>query len=316
MLLDILFFYLLISHFSLNLVYSSYSSYSSTSIESNIFSSEDYKHAYGSFLEDLVPTITSNKQEQCQGNKTLKNLDLKYLEKLTFKSLPFGGTGIVSQPRKMITGLLTKAALALPEGDIVETGCFIGTSAALMMDLIINFDNCNTKLLWVFDSFEGLPELSVKDASNDRRHKFTASMEVFKSNLQNISVYHPDKIVITKGWFNQTLPFSPVEKISFLRLDGDLYQSTWDALEALYERVVPGGYIYIDDYGSFKGCKKAVDEFRKMYHIYEPFNFVKERFDTYRSIHFEAVWWMKRREQHLRSKHNRTHNPKRQQINN
>lgn len=63
--------------------------------------------------------------------------------------------------------------------------------------------------------------------------------------------------------FNETLPAAPIDKVAYLRLDGDLYVSTRDALEALYHKVSPGGVIYVDDYGSFKGCKAAVDEFRQ-----------------------------------------------------
>ena len=57
------------------------------------------------------------------------------------------------------------------------------------------------------------------------------------------------------GWFNETCSQSPVSAISLLRMDGDLFESTWDVLVALYDRVLPGGFIYVDDYGGYNGCQ-------------------------------------------------------------
>jgi len=98
------------------------------------------------------------------------------------------------------------------------------------------------------------------------------------------------------GWFNETLPPDGLGRISFLRLDGDLYASTRDALSALYPLVAPGGIVYSDDYGSFSGCARAIDEylarqpgprvrFRK---IYEQSSMLPSA-----QKHFEALWWVK-----------------------
>ena len=69
---------------------------------------------------------------------------------------------------------------------------------------------------------------------------------------------------ISRGWFKDTLPTAPIESIAVLRLDGDYYESTRDALTNLYDKVSVGGYVIIDDYGedSWTSCRKAVDEFR------------------------------------------------------
>jgi hypothetical protein len=84
------------------------------------------------------------------------------------------------------------------------------------------------------------------------------SQDLFENNLKMNNVWNDDILQISKGYFNITLPISKVQDISFLRLDGDLFISTWDALENLYHKVVPGGYIYVDDYGSFEGCRLAI----------------------------------------------------------
>ena len=63
------------------------------------------------------------------------------------------------------------------------------------------------------------------------------------------------------GWFNETLPLAPVGRIALLRLDGDMYSSTMTALQALYPKVEPSGFLIIDDYGWWIQCKHAVDTF-------------------------------------------------------
>jgi O-methyltransferase len=79
-----------------------------------------------------------------------------------------------------------------------------------------------------------------------------------------------DRVRFLKGWFRDTLPSAPVDTIALLRLDGDLYESTMDALTALYDKVVDGGFVLVDDYGDFPPCRKAVDEFRQQRGIAEP----------------------------------------------
>jgi len=67
--------------------------------------------------------------------------------------------------------------------------------------------------------------------------------------------------------FRDTLPVAPIRKLAILRLDGDMYASTMDALNALYAKVSKGGYVIVDDYNCWPHCKKAVDEFRTAHGI-------------------------------------------------
>lgn len=78
-----------------------------------------------------------------------------------------------------------------------------------------------------------------------------------------------------------------------MRLDGDLYESTKDALEILYDKVAIGGYIYVDDYGSFDGCKRAIDEFRTKRGVTDPMSIVIENTNAELNPMYEAVWWKK-----------------------
>lgn len=77
--------------------------------------------------------------------------------------------------------------------------------------------------------------------------------------------YDPGFLHFLKGWFQETMPkdSSQISQIAILRLDGDWYDSTRVCLEFLYDKVVPGGFVIIDNYGAYEGCRKAVAEFRQ-----------------------------------------------------
>lgn len=98
------------------------------------------------------------------------------------------------------------------------------------------------------------------------------------------------RLQVREGWFNDTTKkaSAEIEQIALLRLDGDLFVSTWDPLINLYDKVTPGGYIYVDDYGSFKGCHEAINRFRYERRIYETMHWIREPSGV-----VEAVWWQK-----------------------
>lgn len=162
--------------------------------------------------------------------------------------------------------------------------------------MLLRFDNCQRKF-WGFDSFAGLPN-NITNADGvwgvaGKGGDMAVSQERFEGNMKRWGAWNDSRIVISKGYFSETLPMSRVDKISFLRLDGDIFVSTWEALEFLYHKVVSGGYIYVDDYGSFEGCREAVDKFRVKHQIYEPLRYVREE-NQIKYIMFEAVWWKKK----------------------
>ncbi len=71
------------------------------------------------------------------------------------------------------------------------------------------------------------------------------------------------------GWFRDTLPAAPIERLAVLRLDGDLYQSTLESLTHLYPKLSQGGYVIVDDYGAVPACRKAVEDYRSKQGIRE-----------------------------------------------
>jgi O-methyltransferase len=76
--------------------------------------------------------------------------------------------------------------------------------------------------------------------------------------------------IFSKGWFKDTLPTAPIERLAILRLDGDMYSSTMDTLVSLYPKLSRGGFVIIDDYGALETCRKAVADFRESNKINDP----------------------------------------------
>lgn len=122
------------------------------------------------------------------------------------------------------------------------------------------------RTVWVADSFQGLPAPvlppDVALGLDLSREKFP-SLAIDEETVRRAFSAHDlldDQVRFLKGWFAHTLPTAPIERLALLRVDGDLYSSTRDALDALYDRVSPGGFVIVDDY-FLPNCRKAVDEF-------------------------------------------------------
>jgi hypothetical protein len=163
--------------------------------------------------------------------------------------------------------------IAVP-GNFVEMGVAKGGCAALMGAVAFEMV-AFSRSLWLFDSFEGLPEPTVKDFERPASQKTGVHVRPLSKGsclgtLQEVQElllghcgYPKDRVVFVKGWFQETLPVKAQEigPIAILRIDGDWYESTLCCLEHLYDNVVPGGSIIIDDYESCVGCNRAVAEF-------------------------------------------------------
>lgn len=166
-------------------------------------------------------------------------------------------------------------------GDMVETGVWRG-GCTILMKAVIEARGEATRNVWCCDSFEGLPppnetDQELSDMADFSQCDFLAvSKEQVEANFRRFGLLD-DRVKFLKGWFSDTLPTAPIGKIALLRMDGDLYESTMDALNNLYDKVSDGGYIIIDDYYSWTGCRTAVDEFRATHSIDSPL----ERIDAH-----------------------------------
>lgn len=158
-------------------------------------------------------------------------------------------------------------------GDVAETGVWRGGASIFMKGCLTALEMAN-RSVWVADSFEGLPVPSLPqdegwDFSAGKVPILAVSLEEVQENFRRYDLLdHGVKFL--KGWFCDTLHNAPIEQLAVLRLDGDLYESTMDALNALYQKVSPGGFIIVDDYGDFEPCRQAIHEFRKRHGITDP----------------------------------------------
>jgi len=151
-------------------------------------------------------------------------------------------------------------------GDLIETGVWRG-GASIFMRAVLHAHGVTDRTVWVADSFQGLPKPDAARYPADARDELwkasalAVSVEEVKANFEAYGLLD-DQVRFLVGWFSDTLPTAPIERLAVLRLDGDLYQSTMDALTALYPRLSVGGYVIVDDYGAMESCRKAVDDFR------------------------------------------------------
>lgn len=160
-------------------------------------------------------------------------------------------------------------------GDIVECGVWKGGSMMIAAKRLLQLNNQNRKL-YLFDTFNGMSKptdvdinmqsLNALDIYSDETTRYEkeewcySSLEEVKLNLYSTQ-YDINNIFFIKGKVEETLPYEGIENISILRLDTDFYESTKHELINLYDKLVSGGVLIIDDYGHWNGAKKAVDEF-------------------------------------------------------
>ncbi|AEV70960.1 Macrocin-O-methyltransferase (TylF) [Mycolicibacterium rhodesiae NBB3] len=158
-------------------------------------------------------------------------------------------------------------------GDLVECGVWRGGASILMRAILAAYGD-EKRTVWLADSFEGLPRpdaAKYKHDKGDKLYRYAAlavSEEEVRANFKRYDLLD-DQVRFVKGWFKDTLHDAPIDQISVLRLDGDLYESTIQALDGLYSKLSSGGFCIIDDYHAIAACKKAVTDFRTTYGITE-----------------------------------------------
>jgi O-methyltransferase len=160
-------------------------------------------------------------------------------------------------------------------GDLVETGVWRGGCAILMRAVLAAYGETD-RLVWLADSFEGLPAADpatyprdAGDTHADLKPYLGVGIEIVQQNFRNYELLD-SQVRFLKGWFRHTLPTALIDKIAVLRLDGDMYESTYVALHALYPKLASGGFVIIDDYGALSSCRAAVQDYRIKHGITEP----------------------------------------------
>jgi hypothetical protein len=192
----------------------------------------------------------------------------------------------------LLENVVELARLVIDErvpGDFIETGVWRGGVTILMRAALTAFGGVG-RSVWVADSFAGLP---TPDPATDLRdaiwHHLMRAVGLLRSDQATVREAFARaglldrRVRFLPGWFADTLPDAPIERLALMRLDGDWYDSTRDALDALYPRLSPGGFVIVDDYGLPTGCARAVDEYRAVHRIDAPLT----------RVNTQAVYWRK-----------------------
>lgn len=171
-------------------------------------------------------------------------------------------------------------------GDFIETGVWRG-GACIFMRAMLVAHGIQDRCVWVADSFEGLPPPAPGQFPADTGswlHNvalLAVSLEEVRGNFAKYGLLD-DQVAFLKGWFKDTLPRAPIERLALLRLDGDMYESTMDTLTALYDKVSPNGFVVVDDY-NLPPCRQAIIDFRGSNDIFE----------SLEEIDLNAAFWRK-----------------------
>ena len=184
-----------------------------------------------------------------------------------FKTLSMIGIPRLDNIEKLMLNCINKKI----KGDFIEAGIWKGGAIALMAGILNVTKTTNRRVIGV-DSFEGIPPAKPELYPADAAHVGCEKIEILANNsidevtgyLNRLGLLDNNNIRLIKGWFCDVLPELVKENPSFavVRLDGDTYESTIQCLENLEPYTSNGGYIIIDDYFSWSGCKQAVDDYR------------------------------------------------------
>jgi O-methyltransferase len=178
--------------------------------------------------------------------------------------------------------------LALDEkipGDFIEAGVWRGGCCILMRG-ILAVNEIRDRKVYVADSFAGVPppRPDIYPADHDLRldlnTELAVSLTVVQENFRRYRLLD-DQVVFVEGLFSKTLPTLAAGPFALVRLDGDLYESTYIALQCLYPKLSPGGFLIIDDYGVVNACRQAVQDYRAEHNIDAPINWIDRT----------GVWW-------------------------
>lgn len=171
---------------------------------------------------------------------------------------------MISEPVYLDNLRLAERVRHLP-GCVIECGVWRGGMSAGLA-VMLGAD----REYFLFDSFEGLPPAREIDGgaalawqrdadAPGYYNNCSAPAEMAEEAMRRAGAAH---FHLCRGWFDKTLPsFVPPVPIALLRLDGDWYDSTMVCLDHLFDRVVPGGLILLDDYHTWDGCSRAVHDF-------------------------------------------------------
>lgn len=166
-------------------------------------------------------------------------------------------------------------------GDFIETGVWRG-GTCIFMRAVLKAHGVTNRKVWICDSFEGFP---VEPNPVEGLHEISGLAVSLGQVVDNFDRYGllDEQVQFVKGWFWETLQNISASNFAIVRLDSDRYNSTMDALNALYPKLSVGGYLIADDYGAHPGCRQAIHEYRECHSITEKIE----------QIDWAGVYWKK-----------------------
>jgi len=170
-------------------------------------------------------------------------------------------------------------------GDLIETGVWRG-GTTIFMRAMLKAHGAD-RLVWAADSFAGLPDPDLTTYPLDREFEGHGKLDIGIDEVRGWFERYgllDDGVRFLEGWFKDTLPTLSDRSFALVRLDGDMYGSTIEALTALYPRLSPGGFLIVDDYGAYEACRQAVTDYREQHGITE----------LIVGVDWTAVYWRKR----------------------
>lgn len=159
------------------------------------------------------------------------------------------------------------------EGDFLEAGVWRG-GCGIFLRALLALHGDGERRIWLADAFGSPPYRSEGNEWDSPRDigwmaNLSQGVDEVRRHFRDYGLLD-DRVLFLRGWFRDTLPRAPVRRLALLRLDGDLYESTRDALVHLYPRLSPGGYVVVDDYQALRACRQAVTDYRQEHGIRAP----------------------------------------------
>ncbi len=229
-------------------------------------SASDLSSRYLDLLEkSLLNTIYNEYPLEMRLRAVMQRLRHPYITRRGAVPWPARAHTMIGAPRlRHLRYLVERTIQEGIAGDYIETGVWRG-GACILMRGVLAAHGVPDRRVYCADTFAGLPAPNPKYPVDKRDRSYTfVELAVSENTVrQNFAAYDllDDQVVFLKGQFADTLPCLSDNTFALIRLDGDMYGSTTDALNNLYDRVSPGGFVIIDDYGGLRNCARAVHDF-------------------------------------------------------
>jgi O-methyltransferase len=193
--------------------------------------------------------------------RLLRKIQNHFQEKRVFK-IVLPHTLVGTQRVRNLYGLAQRIEEEKIPGDVVECGVYNGGTAAVLARTASHSQMGRT--VWLFDSFQGMPQTTERDGVQAKEYvgKVLGSPEQVQELLRKVGA-DLNRVKIIQGFFEDSFPKVQIPQIALFNIDADWYESVKLCLEKFYDSVVQDGFIAIDDYGHWPGCRQAVDEFFK-----------------------------------------------------